>query len=213
MFIIVYTSLYTWYVPADCLLTYHVFIEHRHKVTASAVAFHPFGFTKGRSTTEAGVELIEQIFGAWEELRDAISVFCDLSKAFYWIHNDTFIRKLHHYGVRDLLLLESYLSGKVQSVDVNDYFLSKAPVTPLVFPPGLYVFMGGNDHLLLELKDFAVYVQAFAYEVDLVTSGQSASTLEAEANRKIVHIKDWTDQNKLKFVPSKTKAMDAYQKT
>ncbi|GBP68765.1 hypothetical protein EVAR_83497_1 [Eumeta japonica] len=40
------------------------------------------GFTKGRSTTEAGVELIQQIFGAWEDSRDAIGVFCDLSKAF-----------------------------------------------------------------------------------------------------------------------------------
>ncbi|GBP16981.1 Probable RNA-directed DNA polymerase from transposon BS [Eumeta japonica] len=79
-----------------------------------------FGFTKGRSTTEAGVELIQQIFGAWEDSRDAIGVFCDLSKAFDCIHHDTLIRKLHHYGVtgRSLGLLESYLSDRIQRVDI-----------------------------------------------------------------------------------------------
>ncbi|GBP05016.1 Probable RNA-directed DNA polymerase from transposon BS [Eumeta japonica] len=81
-----------------------------------------FGFPKGRSTTEAGVEVIQQIFGAWEASRDAIGVFCDLE--FGCDHHDTLIRKVRHYGVKDLnfralRLLESYLSCKVQSVDIN----------------------------------------------------------------------------------------------
>ncbi|GBP41961.1 Probable RNA-directed DNA polymerase from transposon BS [Eumeta japonica] len=80
-----------------------------------------FGFTKGRPTTEAGVELIQQIFDAWEDSRDAIGVFCDLSKAFDCVHRDTLIRKLHHYGVtgRSIALLDSYLRGKIQKIDVN----------------------------------------------------------------------------------------------
>ncbi|GBP40600.1 Probable RNA-directed DNA polymerase from transposon BS [Eumeta japonica] len=81
-----------------------------------------FGFTKGHSTTEAGVELIQQIFGAWKDSRDAIGVFCDLCKAFDYVRNDTLIRQLHHYGVtgRSLGLLESYLSGTIQRVVIND---------------------------------------------------------------------------------------------
>ncbi|GBP23361.1 hypothetical protein EVAR_22219_1 [Eumeta japonica] len=43
----------------------------------------------GCSTTEAGVELIEQIFGAWEDSQDPIGVFCDLLKAFKCVHHDT----------------------------------------------------------------------------------------------------------------------------
>ncbi|GBP54876.1 Gustatory receptor for sugar taste 43a [Eumeta japonica] len=78
-------------------------------------------FAKGRSTSEAGVELIEQIFGAWEESRDAINVFCDLFKLFDCVHHDTLIRKPRRFGVRYLSfgLLESYLGGRVHRVDIN----------------------------------------------------------------------------------------------
>ncbi|GBP62988.1 Probable RNA-directed DNA polymerase from transposon BS [Eumeta japonica] len=80
-----------------------------------------FGFTRGRSTIDAGVELVQHIFGAWEDSRDAIGVFCDLSKAFDCVRHETLIGKLRHYGVTDraLDLLKSYLSNRVQRVDVN----------------------------------------------------------------------------------------------
>lgn len=49
-----------------------------------------FGFTQNRSTTDAGVELMKCGFDAWEELHDAIGVFCGLSKALlYCGHHDT----------------------------------------------------------------------------------------------------------------------------
>ncbi|GBP40568.1 hypothetical protein EVAR_7567_1 [Eumeta japonica] len=66
---------------------------------------------KSRSTTKAGVELIQQIFFGWEDTRHAIGVFCDLFKAFYCVHHNTLIRKLRNYGVtgRSLELLEPYL--------------------------------------------------------------------------------------------------------
>ncbi|GBP59081.1 Probable RNA-directed DNA polymerase from transposon BS [Eumeta japonica] len=80
-----------------------------------------FGFTRGHSTIDAGVELVQHVFGAWEDSRDAISIFCDLSKAFDCVHHETLIGKLRHYGVtgRALDLLKSYLSNRVQRVDVN----------------------------------------------------------------------------------------------
>ncbi|GBP63599.1 hypothetical protein EVAR_97616_1 [Eumeta japonica] len=76
------------------------------------------GFSKGRSTT---VEHIQQIFDAWEDSRNGFGVFCDLCKALDCIHRDTLIRKLHHYGAtgRSLVLLERYLSNRIQSVDTN----------------------------------------------------------------------------------------------
>ncbi|GBP13307.1 hypothetical protein EVAR_8226_1 [Eumeta japonica] len=61
-------------------------------------------------------------FLAREDSRDAIGVFCDLSKAFDCVYHDTLSRKLHHYGVtgRSLGLLESYLSDRIQRVDINE---------------------------------------------------------------------------------------------
>ncbi|GBP06692.1 Probable RNA-directed DNA polymerase from transposon BS [Eumeta japonica] len=80
-----------------------------------------FGFTRGRSTIDAGVELVQHIFGAWEDSRDAIGIFCDLSKAFDCVYHETLIGKPRHYGVtgRALDLLKSYLSNRVQRVNVN----------------------------------------------------------------------------------------------
>ncbi|GBP72191.1 Putative 115 kDa protein in type-1 retrotransposable element R1DM [Eumeta japonica] len=63
------------------------------------------------------------------------------------------------------------------------------------------------DSLLRELEDFGVYVQAFVDDVVLMFSGQSASTLEAETNRALAHVKDWGDRNKFRFEPLKTNGM------
>lgn len=59
-----------------------------------------YGFTRGRSTTDAGVALLHHIFGAWENSHDAIGIFCDLSKAFDCVCHDTLLLKLSHYGIR-----------------------------------------------------------------------------------------------------------------
>ncbi|GBP28824.1 hypothetical protein EVAR_24499_1 [Eumeta japonica] len=87
-----------------------------------------FGLTKGRSTNGASVELIQQIFDAWEDSRDAIGVFCDLSKAFDYVHYDTLIRKLLHYGLmgQSLELLESYLTLTGRALTSNTY-VNRAP--------------------------------------------------------------------------------------
>ncbi|KAA5588270.1 hypothetical protein F3G61_31515, partial [Pseudomonas aeruginosa] len=58
---------------------------------------------------------------SWEESHDCLGIFCDLSKAFDCVEHETLVRKLHHYGIRDgaLELITSYLSGRIQTVDVK----------------------------------------------------------------------------------------------
>ncbi|GBP28598.1 hypothetical protein EVAR_85797_1 [Eumeta japonica] len=68
------------------------------------------------------LSFLEKTFEAWEDKRDAIGVFCDLSKAFDYVNHEIVIRELHHFGVtgRALDLLTSYLTNRVQRIDVND---------------------------------------------------------------------------------------------
>ncbi|GBP53862.1 hypothetical protein EVAR_96769_1 [Eumeta japonica] len=58
-----------------------------------------FGFTRGRSPIDMDVELIQQLFGAWEDLRHAIGLVCDLSKAFDCANYETLTVKLRHYAM------------------------------------------------------------------------------------------------------------------
>ncbi|GBP63771.1 hypothetical protein EVAR_40371_1 [Eumeta japonica] len=54
--------------------------------------------------------------------RNAIGVFCEVSKAFDCVNHETLIRKPHHYEAkgRALDLLASYLTNRIQNVDVNN---------------------------------------------------------------------------------------------
>ncbi|GBP96396.1 Retrovirus-related Pol polyprotein from type-1 retrotransposable element R1 2 [Eumeta japonica] len=63
------------------------------------------------------------------------------------------------------------------------------------------------DSLLRELGELGVYVQAFADDVVLMFSGQSASSIEEEANHALARVHCWGVRNKLRFAPSKTNSM------
>ncbi|GBP65862.1 Putative 115 kDa protein in type-1 retrotransposable element R1DM [Eumeta japonica] len=63
------------------------------------------------------------------------------------------------------------------------------------------------DSLLRELGELGVYVQAFADDVVLKFSGQSASSIEEDANRALARVHCWGVRNKLRFAPSKTNSM------
>ncbi|GBP90791.1 Putative 115 kDa protein in type-1 retrotransposable element R1DM [Eumeta japonica] len=58
-----------------------------------------------------------------------------------------------------------------------------------------------------ELGELGVYVQAFADDVVLMFSGQSASSIEEEANHALARMHCWGVRNKLRFAPSKTNSM------
>ena len=86
----------------------------RHFNLNSLLHSGQYVFTKGRSTTDAGVPL-KHIYNAWEKSQNAIGVFCDLSKAFDCVHHDTLLNKLRHYGEQNSALgvINSYLHHRV----------------------------------------------------------------------------------------------------
>lgn len=170
-----------------------------------------FGFTRGRSTTEASVELIKYIYSAWEDSHDAIGVFCDLSKAFDCVCHKTLVRKLSHYGIKDaaLKLLESYLSDRIQKVVVNGK-RSSGSVVSMGVPQGSIL---GPFLFLVYINDLPLVVEdkhgivLFADDTSLLFKVKRHSQTLDEVNIAISRVVEWFEANNLLLNENKTKCI------
>ena len=82
------------------------------------------GFRKGCSTQHCLLAMIEKWRRVIDKRGAAGAVLTDLSKAFDCLQHDLLIAKLNAYGfdLNSLKLLYSYLSGRKQSVKINQVF-------------------------------------------------------------------------------------------
>ena len=170
-----------------------------------------FGFTKGRNTTDAGVALIKHIFDAWEEKQDAIGIFCDLSKAFDCVDHETLLLKLGHYGVSNgsLSLLESYLTGRVQKVNINGTNSSGAPLVMGV-PQGSIL---GPLLFLIYVNDLPYFTEnlceivLFADDTSLIFKTNRQKLVFDDVNNILSEILYWFTSNNLLLNAKKTKCV------
>ncbi|GBP77329.1 hypothetical protein EVAR_38147_1 [Eumeta japonica] len=97
---------------------------------STAASRKQFGFTQGRSTNDANVELVQQIFGAWEKSLDRVGVFCDLSKAFDCVSKVflgfELLLALKH-NARRLFIIGLQNSSAVVSVSVTNVVMVARP--------------------------------------------------------------------------------------
>ncbi|CAK1579780.1 unnamed protein product [Parnassius mnemosyne] len=171
-----------------------------------------FGFTKGRNTTDAGVELVKHIFDAWDKKRDAIGIFCDLSKAFDCVDHETLLLKLGYYGVSNssLSLLKSYLTGRVQKVNINDTNSSGAPLVmgvpqgsilgPLLF----LIYVNDLPHFTKNLCEIVL----FADDTSLIFKTDRHKELLDDVNNTLSKKVHWFTSNNLLLNAKKTKCVN-----
>lgn len=168
-----------------------------------------FGFTKGRSTTDAGIALIKHIFEAWEEKQDAIGVFCDLSKAFDCVDHETLLCKLRHYGVKDISLIRSYLQGRIQRVDINGA-KSSGSLVEMGVPQGSIL---GPLLFLIYINDLPFLVEnmcnivLFADDTSLIFKTKRRDYNFDDANASLSQVMNWFTANNLVLNSSKTKCI------
>lgn len=170
-----------------------------------------FGFTKGRSTTDAGISLVKHIYSAWEASQDALGVFCDLSKAFDCVDHETLLRKLRHYGVKNraLDLLRSYLNNRSQAVEING-FKSSGSLVKIGVPQGsilgpflFIVYINDLPYLVEKITEIVL----FADDTSLIFKVARQQINLDEANRALTKVLDWFTANNLLLNAKKTKCI------
>lgn len=172
-----------------------------------------FGFTKGRSTLDAGTKLISFILDAWESKHDALGVFCDLSKAFDCVHHDTLLMKLEYYGIaaQALSLIASYLADRGQRVAVSDV-KSSGSLIKLGVPQGSIL---GPFLFLIYVNDLPYVIQRqtsnevvlFADDTSLLFKTKRGSSDLSAVNYALGLVSNWFAVNNLVLNPSKTKCI------
>ena len=89
-----------------------------------------YGFRSGRNTNHATLDFIQSIEEAFESNQYAISIFCNLSKAFDTLNNEILLQKHEHYGIRGNAneWFRSYLKDRKQFLELNNRKSSCLPI-------------------------------------------------------------------------------------
>lgn len=183
-----------------------------HHFNKNSIFHHQqYGFTKGRCTTDAGVTLMKEIFGAWEEAQDAIGVFCDLSKAFDCVDHETLLLKLNHYGIRNtaLRLLKSYLGDRQLKVHINGVNSQGSEIKMgvpqgSILGPFLFLVYINDLPLIFENEPKMVL---FADDTSLIFKiGRRTNNFD-DVNSSILRVYEWFTINNLALNEKKTKCI------
>ena len=143
-------------------------------------------------------------------------MFIDLKKAFDTVPYDKLLTKLEHYGVRgiELAWFKSYLTNRIQAVDVNG-FISSTKLVKMGIPQGSCL---GPILFLIYINDFnrclepGVTSLLFADDTTLQFTSNDLLSLYRKANHNLNLAEEWFNTNKLSLNTKKTKYMLFYNK-
>ena len=174
-----------------------------------------YGFRQGHSCENAKAELVDEILKNKENNKYTVSLFLDLSKAFYFLKHSTLLEKMEIYGIRGNTLswFDSYgkkrqLRAKCRTVTRNSEVSQNYDVT-FGMPQGsclgplLFIIFCNDLKLLLT---YLSCIQ-FADDTTFYSSGKSLRLIECEINHDLEIVSDWFRANKLTLNVDKTVSM------
>ena len=169
-----------------------------------------FGFIQGHNSEMALLKLTQDCRSSIDDRKSTIVVSLDLSKAFDMVEHPLLMKKLKSYGV-DLpscRLLNSYLSGRTQSVKIQNELSNPSPyprgvpqgaiLAPLLF--NIYV----ADFSFLSLNSSII---RYADDTTLYLSSKNKSTAIDLINQDLEKVHEWFKVNGLQLNPSKTQCI------
>ena len=166
-----------------------------------------FGFRKGHSTTQALIELTDNIKRGLDDKKYTCGIFIDLCKAFDTVDHNILLSKMHHYGIRGVVynLFKSYLTNRVQYTSINNH-KSKLQHLNCGVPQGSVL---GPLLFLLYINDIAKccntgMFRVFADDTGIFCQGKDIIALINTARDILTKIDEWFSSNKLTLNVDKT---------
>ena len=174
------------------------------------ISSNQYGFQPKRGTTEALINLTNEVNDSFNDRQNMIATFIDFQKAFDTVSHDILLHKLYHYGFRGSLFnwFKSYLSNRSMYVDFNDSLSSKV-YTNIGVPQGSVL---GPLLFLIYINDISNSTKflnfiLFADDTTIYFRDSDLNTCFNVFNRELINLDDWTKANKISINYSKTKSM------
>ena len=175
------------------------------------------GFRKGRSTSSALLDVVDNVLCGQDGGRPTILTLLDYSRAFDSINIQLLLAKMSFYGfsASSVSWFQSYLSGRSQQVSVQspDGTILTSGIKPVtrgvpqgsILGPLLFILYTSDlpdciTHCSYHLyaDDLQVYIP-----VDLTDAEQATNAI----NQDLLRISEWSSSNCLSLNPLKTKFM------
>lgn len=167
-----------------------------------------YGFRPNRSTDDAVHSFIDFIATKLDKKRKCLTIFLDLAKAFDTVSLPNLLLKLEKLGVRgrQLLLFESYLSGRMQRVRMGDILSNEQPVKfgvpqGSILGPTLFLCYI-NELCQLNLNNCKII--SYADDTTLTFYGESWHDAFATAQQGFDNVCQWLASNSLTLNTNKT---------
>jgi hypothetical protein len=174
-----------------------------------------YGFVKGRSTTLAAVQFIENIIQGLEKKEFVAGIFVDLEKAFDCVNRDILLLKLYNYGLRGVAndLIRSYMSNRKQFVslksekgDISSELINLEFGVPQgsILGPLLFILYI-NDANVSCIGTQSVF---YADDTSIICKRRTPEELEISVNTVIGSLVQYFNENRLNVNISKSVMLD-----
>ena len=176
----------------------------------SIISPQQFGFQKKKSTSDALLNFVEDIYESLNERENSLSIFVDLKKAFDLVDHKILLNKLEKYGIRGLPLtwFRNYLTDRYQCVKIGSSKSEFLPIT-LGVPQGSVIAPLAFILFINDLPNFSNLCRSilFADDTTLTANDSDIIRLNLSINAELLNFKNWTISNKLLLNTDKTSAI------
>lgn len=181
------------------------FMEHNN-----IFANEQFGFRKGQNTTNAVMDLVNEISWGLDGSQSTMAVLCDLSKAFDCVNHNILLSKLllSKFSYNSVLWIQSYLTQRFQrTVIVRNHTKCKSEWKEIVVgvPQGSIL---GPLLFLLYINDLPSNISSklilYADDTTAIVKASSDNEMNIKINETLVGLDNWFRFNGLKLNNDKT---------